>query len=291
MSDETPTQEAPATEVAEGVEGTAGSTAKADAGKAPEAERKYKLKFGPSERELSEKELIIAAQKGWAADERFQSASKKEKQIKDALDKSDMDAILRSKGLDPNEFYKERLKAQLRQMTMSPEEKEREDAKAELAALKKEADEIKKGKETEKSKALEAHYVAQYDKELSEAIDKNGLPRSRIAIKRAADIASKVVDMGLDPDWDLIVKETKRLLVEEVKELMGSYKDDNALLDLLGEDFPKRIGKAMQSRGNTVVGKAQPRVAGNTTKQSADTGKPVDMAQWFKDRKKQFENS
>lgn len=290
MSDENANVEAPETAdpaVAEGA--TAKKPGAVDPTAAAAEERKFRLKYGKSEREMTEKELIAAAQKGWAADDRFQEASKMKKELMDAAKKADMDSLVRKlKGMDPMEFYKEQLKAELRRRTMSPEDKALEDKRRQLQSLQEEEKEILSKRESERMDQLTKHYSEQYDRELSDAITKNGLPKSRVAIKRAADIASKVVDMGLDPDWDLVVKEAKRQLTDEWKQLVAGY-GDNDLLELFGDDIPKRIGKAMAARQQQVGRAQKPRVEGNVASKDTAESKPVDVKQWMKDQRKKFE--
>lgn len=292
MADAIETPETPNAEMDEGADRAAKGAGKEGVpSEKPAEERKFKLKFGKEDREVSEREAIALAQKGWAADEKFQSAAKKEKALREAIANGDLDYLIKQKyGKDPDEWAKERLQAKLRKLTMTPEERAIAEQREELERLKSEADKLKKDQESAKMQQLQAHYEQQYDKDLSEAIQAEGLPKNRVAIKRAVDLASKVIDMGLEPDWRLVVQEAKSQIVSEMKELFGGYKDED-LLDLLGEDIPKRLGKAMASRAN-VVGKAKaPKVEGEIKEKKEDLKpKPaMDTAAWLKEQRKKFE--
>lgn len=290
MSDEAIT--APETPETPAAEVDAAAKVKAAGGSAETTEeRKFKLKYGNSEREMTERELIAAAQKGWAADDRFQSAAKMKKDLEDAVKKGDLNKLIKQmKGKDPIEFYKDQLKDELRRRSMSPEERQLMEQQSKLDKLKAEEKEILGKREAEKLQKLEQHYIQQYDRELSEAIEKNGLPKNRVAIKRAADLASKVIKMGLDPDWDLVVKEAKRQMTDEWKELVGAYRDED-LLTLFGDDLPKRIGKAQAARSQIAGRAQQARVQGDGSKTTGaeKSAKPVDMSTWMKEQRKKFE--
>lgn len=294
MADAIETPETPNAQVDEGAdraaEGAGRDGVSGEKPVAPAEERKFRLKFGKDEREVTEREAIALAQKGWAADEKFQSAAKKEKAIRDAIKNGDLDYLIRQKyGKDPDDWAKERLQAKLRMLTMTPEERELHERRQEIERLRSEGERMRKEQEGAKRAQLQQHYEQQYDKELSEAIQKEGLPKNRVAVKRAVDIASKLVDMGLEPDWGLVVKEAKRQIVDEMKELFGGYKDED-LLDLLGEDLPKRLGKAMATRAS-VVGRAKaPRVEGAIKeRQPEEKPKAMDMNDWIKNQRKKFE--
>lgn len=290
MSDETVTTEAAPEAPATEVDAAAKAKATPGTGEATE-ERKYKLKYGNAEREMTERELIAEAQKGWAANDRFQAAAKMKRELEDSIKRADVNKLIKQlTGKEAMEYHKDQLKEELRRRAMSPEDREIMDRKAHLEMLKAQEKEILSKRESEKMQALEKHYVQQYDKELSEAIAAEGLPKNRVAIKRAADIASKVINMGLDPDWRLVVKEAKRQLVEEWKELAGGTRDED-LIGLLGDDFPKRMGKAMQARSQIAGRAGALKVQGDGSKETGrdKAAKAVDMAQWMKDQRKKFE--
>lgn len=211
------------------------------------AERKHRLKFGKTEREVSEQELISLAQRGWASDEKFKSAAQKEREIKDALANGDVDYLIKKiKGKDQIEYAKEILKAELNKKRMTPDELEAAEHKAEIARLKDERNKLEGQKRKEKEDAAQRHYEEQWDKELSEAIVKNNLPKNKYVIGRAVKIASEVLDLtGNDPDWDLVVKEAKRQTTEEIVELFGQLED----YGVLGDDIPRKISKWLVGKG------------------------------------------
>lgn len=218
-----------------------------DAGKKETAEeRKWRLKFGKTEREVTEKELIAEAQKGWASDEKFKQAKAIERKVKEALENGDVGYLIQKmKGKDQIEYAKEVLKAELKKRSMSPEEREMQERQERLDRLKQEEEEILNKREAEKQAERVRHYEEQYDRELASAIEKHKIPKNKYVIGRAVKIASEIVDMNLEPDWDLVVGEAKRQVQEELWEFIDQMDD----FGVLGEDRAKKISKWLVNKG------------------------------------------
>lgn len=289
---ETVKTEATATGVAEkatGLESTQRGNENTEA-KQQTITEKHRIKYGKTERELTVDELKMMAQKGWAADDRFQEAARIRKETEELVKKANWDKLIEKQtGKSALEFYKEKLKAEIARMKMTPEEKELEDKRREVEALRAEEEQIKAARLEEQVAAREKQYAEQWDKELTEAIESEGLPKTRYAIQRAVQIASKVNAMGLDPDWRLCVREAKNQLLEDTKGFFASAKDENALIALLGEDLAMRVSKALVNRKQP---QAPQRKAVDATKgdnfRQKET-KPVDMDVWIASRRKKFE--
>lgn len=255
------------------------------------AEQRYKIKFGKNERELSVDELRMYAQKGWAADSRFQEAARMRKEVEEAVRKADWDRLIaQSTGKSAVEFYKERLKAEIRKAQMSDDERAVEEKRGELERLKAEENEIIQRREEAQRERMTEQYSQQWDKELSEAIEKEGLPKTKYAVQRAVQIGKKVVDMGLEPDWVAITREAKAQIMSDMKGLMSAFREDPALLNFLGDEMAQRISKALVNRKQpqpVVNRKAVESVKDNFRQKEA---KSVDVDDWIAERRKKFEN-
>lgn len=252
----------------------------------------HKIKYGKNERELSIDELKMLAQKGWAADDRFQQAAKMKKEIESLVKSAKWnDLIQKQTGKPALEYYKDQIKAEIRRRNMSPEEREAEERQAKIEALRNEEKELVAAKTERQLKEQEEHYAQQWDKEFADAIKKEGLPVNRYALNRAVQIAKKVVAMGLDPDWGLVVKEAKSQMQDDIKQLLTAYKDDAALLSFLGDEFGLRISKAMVNRKSPANKGIQRPVAaagsGDSFRQKE--AKPMDVDEWIASRRKAFE--
>lgn len=250
------------------------------------AERKFRLKFGKTEREADEKEVIMLAQKGWASDEKFKSAKQLEREARKILESADEDALIQKKyGKTKFEWAKEYLKEQLRLKTLPPEEREEFDRKARIKELEEKEAELTRREQERKLAAATEHYQKQYDKELAEAVEKHKVPKNKYVIGRAVKIASEMVDNDLDPDWDLVVGEAKRQVQEEIAESFG---DDENSLALLGEDRVRKLMKLLMNKVNS-----SPQVQAAKIVKQIDANKmgdkvPVDADSYWENKRKQF---
>lgn len=233
---------------------TAGGTNPAQTQSASEAKeeaiRKFKLKFGKTEREVAEADLIALAQKGWASDEKFQEAAKERKRIAGLLTKlkDDPDQVLKHLGIDdPVGFYRQRLEAEIKKRTMDPKQREIEEAKEAIRRERMELEAEKKRIHEERLTKLQNHYQEQYDKELSEAIDKSGLPKNPRTVRRAAELAYKNIEQGLNLPWSTIMEMVREEYNEAIRELALSS-DEDRIISLFGDEFIKKVQSADMKR-------------------------------------------
>lgn len=251
-------------------------------------ERKFRLKYGKEERDVTEKELIAGAQKGWAADQRFKEAAAMKREVQDALANGDVEYLLKKmKGKGQLDWARDVIKSELNRRSMSDEEREADDNKNEIRRLKEERMQLESQKTEAKRAEQQRFYEDQYDRDLSQAIQKHGLPKNKYVVGRAVKIASEIVDMGLDPDWDLVVGEAKRQTQGEIQELFGQLDD----YGILGDDIPRKISKWLVSKGMTrnQADKEAAKVVRNNGEQKAEQ-EPVDSNDWFANKRKQWES-
>lgn len=217
----------------------------------PAEVRKFKLKINGAEREVDEKFLLAHAQKGIAADERFQEAAKSRKTMEALVKKAkeDPDALLRElTGRDPEEIYKEKLSEKLRRLTMDPKERELEEYKAKIASFEAEKaarDEADKKAAMDKTTQF---FVKKYDKEIPEAIKAAGLPLTEDVIKYTADIMLSNLEEGLDLPYDVVMELVRDRYMRGVKGFLSTA-DKEKLIDLLGEDVVDALIAAKAKKG------------------------------------------
>lgn len=259
-----------------------------------EAERKFKLKFGKSEREMSEKELIAAAQKGWAADERFQEGAKAKKMAEKFFnglkaDPEKMDELLKHLGHDPVEVYKNRLSKELKRKLMTPEQIELEDLRDKVRKGEEERTKREQEEHDKKVSELQVKYEQQYDQEMSQAIGKSGLPKTPMTIKRCAEIQYRALEQGYDLPWDVVIEEVKSQYQNDFKELFGSAEADS-LESLFGGDIAKKFTKASLKKRVVEpepVTKENRKVAG----QDREETKKYATEEEFEEKMKKWRNS
>lgn len=249
----------------------------------PAEARKFKLKFGKTEREVEEKEALALAQKGWASDEKFKAAKAAERKAQEIVDQADVEALLTKKyGKSKLEWAKEVLKEELRQRAMSPEEREAFDRKKRIEDLRAEEESLLKAKAERRMEEATIKYQEQYDREFAAALEKHKLPKNKYLMGRAVKIASEVLEYG-EPDWDLVVGEAKRQVQEELAELIDQVSDG---VGFLGEDRVRKLSKALVSRGVPAkeVAKIVKQIDGN----KMDDKVPVDSESWWEKKRAEW---
>lgn len=248
------------------------------------AERKLRLKFGKSEREVSEKEAIALAQKGWASDEKFKSAKAAEREAQRIVDSADVEAMLTKKyGKSKLEWAKEVLKEELKVRTMSPEEKDEHDRKKRIEELKAEEESLLERKANERLEAQTQKYQEQYDREFAQALEKHKLPRNKYLMNRAVKIASELVANDMEPDWDLVVGEAKRQVQEEISEM---WDDSDQALSWIGEDRLRKVMKLLVGKISNAkpIAKVVQQIDANKDNEKV----PVDAEEYWEKKRQQW---
>jgi len=248
---------APADQTEQAGEETAGEETQADQGspadqQAAEQIRKFKLKVNGAERELDEKSLLAFAQKGLAADEKFQSAAQQRKQVERLikLAKEDPDVLLRElTGEDPEEIYKRRLSAKLEELSLDPKEKELRDYKKKIEEYeKREAKRKEEAEQAQHSRAVE-YWTQKYDKELPSAIKAAGLPMTEDVIKHTAEVMIANLEEGFDMPIEAVMEVVKDRHLASIKNFLTAAEKEK-LVDLLGEDVVDGIIAARAKKAN-----------------------------------------
>jgi hypothetical protein len=240
--DTTPTDETPV-ESTPSEQGTPRATDEQAKAEAAKLAKKFKLKFGKQEREVDESTLLAMAQKGWAADEKFQAAASTQKQLQALLTKlkEDPDMVLRQLGVeDPTELYRNRLAEHLKRQMLTPEQRELLDAKAKLAQHEANAKRFQEQQQQAKLEQAKQKYMQQYDQEISQAIEAQGVPKTSRTVARMADLMAKNIKAGHELPVSAIAEIVREEYIDEVKAALGAHKDEK-LLDVIGPELLRKI--------------------------------------------------
>lgn len=157
----------------------------------PDTPKKHKLTVYGSELELTEQDLIREAQKGLAADKKWQEASelmKKAKPVLDKLQTGDLSFVLETLPKDQvRKFAEDFLLEQLEWDSLTPEQKEHR----ELKRFKEETEQAKKAEKERLEQEAKAHEAAQWaeklDAEIADAITSSGRKVTPRTVKRMAE--------------------------------------------------------------------------------------------------------
>lgn len=221
--------------------------------------RKLKMKIDGKEEEITEEEAIVLAQKGKAADKRFQEAAAKQKEAEEVLEyiKQNPGEALKKLGLDPRKFSEEYLVEQLKREAETPEAKEIRETKEKLAAFeKKEAEREAAKKKADEEEAMSAkqranaekerQIIEKYDGIFLAALQKSGLPKNAYTVSRMAELQRVNLKSKGDFSADQLAKVVKEDYDAELK-LRTSDMDGDKLIEMLtaiNPDILKKITKA-----------------------------------------------
>jgi len=157
----------------------------------PDTPRKHKLNVYGSEVELTEADLIREAQKGLAADKKWQEAAdvmKKAKPVLDKLQAGDLSFVLETLPKDQvRKFAEDFLLEQLEWESLTPEQKEHR----ELKRFKEETEKARQAEEKRREQEAQAQNAAMWaerlDAEIAEAITSSGRKVTPRTVKRMAE--------------------------------------------------------------------------------------------------------
>ena len=211
-----------------------------------EAARRFKLKINGNEREVDQKTLVALAQKGGAADQKFQKSAENQRRIEKLIKqaKQDPDAFIKEVlGEDAVEYSKKRLSRELENLSLTPEQKELRDYKAKVESYEAEKKANEENRQRQASDKAVAHWTKHYDTVLPEAIKSAGLPLTEDVIRHATDIMIANLEEGFDLPMEAVMDLTKDRYLTSVKKFLSSA-DKDKLVDLLGEDVVAKLGLA-----------------------------------------------
>lgn len=209
--------------------------------------RKFKVKVEGQELEVPEDELISNYQLRKASDKRFQEAMQARKQSEEfiRLLKTDPVKVLNhpSIGLDAKKWAEEYLISEMQREMMSPEEKQIAEYKEKLSKYEKQEAEYKAQQENAQKEAVKQKYQADYHKQIVEALDTSGLPKTEYTVQRMIHYMSK----ALSAEYELSAKDVTDLVrrdyINDTKALYSGL-DSDALISILGDDVAGKLRKA-----------------------------------------------
>lgn len=214
---------------------------------------KFKVNGKDVEREIDfndEKSLQELLQKGFAADERFQSASSLEKKMREfaALLQQDPIEALIAAGHDPDKLTESYMKKRVDELAKSPEQLQLEKLQKEIEKERKLRETLENEKLTAEQAKVEAEYSRQLDEEISTALTKSELPKSPYVIKRIAENLMIAIEQGNE---DVSVHDVLPVVEKQIREeLQGMFEamPEDVIEKVLGSSVADRLRKRRISK-------------------------------------------
>jgi hypothetical protein len=213
--------------------------------------RKYKVKVDGNELEVDDQELVRGYQLSKTSYQRLEEAKKLQSQVEQFQELLDADPVkalehlAKQKGKNVG-AYREAMERHLydliRQEQLSPQERERLALEEKVKAYEEEKKTASERAEQEEMQRLQQHYQAEYDKQITEALNTADLPKTPATVRRMASLMQKNLQLGLDLQPAQIVKMVRDEYLEEQREILGKL-DGESLLKFLGEDLATKIRK------------------------------------------------
>jgi hypothetical protein len=252
---------------------------------------KFKVNGREIEREIDlndETSLQELLQKGFAADERFQSASGLEKKMKEfaALMQSDPMQALIAAGHDPDKLTESYMKKRVEELSKSPEQLKLEQLQKEIEKERKLREGLEQEKLTAEQSRIESEYSRQLDEEITSALASSELPKSPYVVKRIAENLMLGLEQGNE---DISVSDVlpivQRQIQEEIRQMFEAMPED-VIEKVLGTNVSTKLRKRRLNNmkkspegANAVKQTGQSEMNKNKTKEEA---KPVRAKDFFK---------
>lgn len=216
------------------------------------AELKRRMKFKVNGREVEreidlndETSLQELLQKGFAADERFQSASSLEKKMKEfaALMQADPIQALIAAGHDPDKLTEAYMEKRVQELAKSPEQQQLEKLQKEIEKERKLRETLENEKLTAEQQKVEAEYSRQLDEEITSALGSSDLPKSPYVVKRIAENLMLGIEQGNE---DITVQDVlpivERQIKDEIRQMFEAMPED-VIEKTLGNDVSSKLRK------------------------------------------------
>ena len=212
--------------------------------KAAVAAAMKKLKVKGKEIEVDEANYHAFAQKGAAATETWQEAAKMKRDAEafvHRLKTNPREVLLDpSLGLDFRKIAEEYLWEQIQDEQLSPEEKATRSRDRELEKYRAAEKETESKAAEAKAKELHNHYAADYDRQITTALSKSGLPKTTGTVRRMTDYMLHDVRAGISRDPSEYIDQVRQDYIHDIQELFGQT-DGDTLLKLLGDETGKKL--------------------------------------------------
>lgn len=209
---------------------------------------KFKINGKDVERDVDlgdEKGLRELLQKGYAADERFQSASQLEKKMREfaeILQRDPIEALIAA-GHDPDKLTEAYMKKRVDELAKSPEQLQLEKLQKEIEKERKLREGLEQEKLTAEQQKVEAEYSRQLDDEISTALTSSDLPKSPYVVKRIAENLMLGLEQGNE---DITVEDVlpvvERQIKEEIRQMFEAMPED-IIEKTLGSDVANKLRK------------------------------------------------
>jgi hypothetical protein len=206
--------------------------------------KKYSVVVDGEKIEVTEEELLKGYQTRKASDKRFMEAAKEKKQAETFLRllKENPLEVLKHPALghDLRKLAEEYIYQELQKESMDPKERELLEYKEKIRKYEDQERKTKEDMEAKDREELKTKFAQDYHKDIIQALDKSGLPKSATTVKKMAFYLHQAAKRGYKVGAADVVDLVREDYTRELRDLYGSA-DGESLLSMLGEDVAAKI--------------------------------------------------
>jgi hypothetical protein len=227
------------------------SAPKTEAAK-PSSSETFKIKVNGKEQEVTLDKLLVMAQKGTAADERFNEAAKLRKEAEEIVStaKSEKSALktLMKAGYSKEEarqIVEDELRKEYEWEDLPEDEKKRRQMEDELERYRRTEKERQEAEERSKLEKEDQEYATKLEQEMVGALESSWLPRNEIYGKAAFNYMAAAARKGFDLSASDAVKLVESDFVETNRAAIKSMDLEQALKIFGEEKFKEYSGRSV----------------------------------------------
>lgn len=218
------------------------------------AVKKYKLVVDGKEEEVDEPELIKRAQKGTAAEKRFQEAHMTRQEmgnLKAQVERlmgvlRDPEAVwetLQKLGHEPRGLAEKFLTGIIKEEQLTPEQKKVRDAERILSENETRKKNEERTAHEKRQAELEERFTNEFSQQVTKALTENQLPKTPWTVKMMAYYMAQGLKHNANLTASDVVPLVKKHFVSQINEILGAT-DGDILIGLLGETVLGKVRKA-----------------------------------------------
>jgi len=221
-----------------------GVDVKESANSTPE-NKKYKVKIDGKEVEVTEDELLKGYQSSKSASKRFNEAAKMRKEADQLIEfmKTQPVQVIEQLGHNFREIAEQYLIQKLEEESMDPKDRELLDAKRKLQEYEEREKQLAQQREQEEYAKMKSSYEEQIDTQISDTLQKSGLPKTPYTVKRMAQYLSRALENNLELAPNDVVELVRKDYYNDLTSYLGGY-DGDKLLEVMPKDVVEKIRKA-----------------------------------------------
>jgi hypothetical protein len=200
----------------------------------------FEVKVNGKVKHLTRDQMIVAAQKAEAANEKFSEVSKKEARIEAFMEEmaNNPEEALSKIGIDVDSLAEKRLAEKVKKSQQTPEQTKQSELEAKLAAYEAKEKAALDAKTKEENRVKDEANTSKITNGLQEAAKRHNI-KSWAGLEDMATIALEAISQGYEPTPDQIAQEVLRRQEEHLAE-----KDSKVYSKLDGADLLDYLGKA-----------------------------------------------